>query len=192
MKTVERISHAITNQTAPFKVSRRRESLEFLFMAFLEEGSSREQALMCRILQAWESNSDVKLGAAIKIATSAVDVVPMEPEPTKQRLTLAGAIDPTPEQEKAARAELLASIVNPLAEMPNHMLRDIAQFLDICRNASGSTTPAEEFILNLVIVHYMRGLTPEIAADAIEEFRANYDDLREAMKRFNAIYRKSI
>jgi hypothetical protein len=93
-------------------------------------------------------------------------------------------------QAENARAALLAMILKSINEMDAN-LQTVAQFVEICENYSGTTTPAESFIVDLVTRHYYSALTPEDALEAIESpdgFRINFDDAVELAKRFNAQY----
>jgi hypothetical protein len=97
--------------------------------------------------------------------------------------------DLAPAIEEALRDRLLAKILKSLTEMRTGSLQEVALFVDICENDHGCTTPAEEFITDLVAV-YQRGggLTPGQAAEVLDKFRENFTDALGIAKRFNALY----
>ncbi|MCL4852242.1 MAG: hypothetical protein KJZ78_12785 [Bryobacteraceae bacterium] len=93
------------------------------------------------------------------------------------------------------REKLLNLIEDSISEMDTSDLQEVAQFIDIVENDRGCTTPAEEFIKNLVFGHYARpgeGLTPKIARAELETFREHFADAVEITKRFNRIYSSSV
>ncbi|MDP9054622.1 MAG: hypothetical protein M3N93_10025 [Acidobacteriota bacterium] len=52
----------------------------------------------------------------------------------------------------------------------------MAEFATILENFSGCTSPAEEFIVNLVSAHaYGNFLTPDDASDELKDFRRSFD-----------------
>src|ERR1035441_10243266 len=76
----------------------------------------------------------------------------------------------SPEQERDARKALLSRLRGQLADMSRCELQSLAWYADIQENDRGGDTPAEHFIGNLVMIHYLHGLTPDNADRCLEEF----------------------
>jgi hypothetical protein len=96
--------------------------------------------------------------------------------------------DLTPEQQEWVRAELLAHIQRKLANMEACRLRSVAWCVEVEEADRGCITPAEDFIGGLVMFHHYWGLTPDRAAEYLEEFRDNFDEVADAVKYLNAKY----
>jgi hypothetical protein len=97
--------------------------------------------------------------------------------------------DLSPAIDEVLRGRLLGKILKSLTGFPTGTLQEVALFVDICENDHGCTTPAEEFITDLVVV-YRRGsgLTPDQAAEVLDKFRESFTDALGIAKRFNALY----
>ena len=94
----------------------------------------------------------------------------------------------SPEQLESARITLLGMISKSLAEIPTLKLQDVGQFIEISKNDKGCSTPAEQFITDLVMLHSGWGLTPDKAAEKLATFRRDFDDSAEITRRFTARY----
>jgi hypothetical protein len=79
-------------------------------------------------------------------------------------------------------------ISKSLAEIPTLKLQDVGQFIEISKNDKGCSTPAEQFITDLVMLHSGWGLTPDKAAEKLATFRRDFDDSAEITRRFTARY----
>ncbi len=67
-------------------------------------------------------------------------------------------------------------------------LQTTAQFINIAENDRGPIAPVESFFDDLLIIHYNTGLTPELAADKLDEFRTNFAEAMDIARRLNATY----
>jgi hypothetical protein len=108
-----------------------------------------------------------------------------QPEPDLLRAKI---YEFSPEHQEAARTKLLAMAFNSITKMSIAHLQRVAQFVDICENNTGCTTPAEEFINDLVMRHYIYSLTPDDVAEDLESFRKNFNDAVETTQYFTAQY----
>jgi hypothetical protein len=90
------------------------------------------------------------------------------------------------------RERLLSRITKSLDELCVAHLQDVAQFADLCENSRGCITPAEDFIINLLRIHYeSNGLIPDEVMDQFEGpdgFEANFEDAVDIAKRFHSMY----
>ena len=98
----------------------------------------------------------------------------------------------SPEQELEVRAALLARLQQQLAGMETCDIRSLVRYADIADANHGCDTPAEEFITRLVLRHHVRALTPEDAADYLEEFRRDFDFMVEGVRAFSARYPEAV
>ena len=96
-----------------------------------------------------------------------------------------------PAEENALREQLLARAVKSLTKMEATRLQNVAEFIDICEKDRGCDSPAEEFVRGLVRTHYWYGLTPDEAAEGLEEFRTSFDYMAESAKMFKERYPKA-
>lgn len=98
----------------------------------------------------------------------------------------------SPEQEQEVRGALLARLIQQLAGMDTHEVRQIAWYADIEEAKCGCDTPAEEFITGLVLCYQIRGLTPDDVAHDLESFRENFDSMAKAARVFSARYPEAV
>ena len=103
-----------------------------------------------------------------------------------------------PEPEKAAlRGRLFDFVFSIASELCTSRLQELARFADVVNNASGSDTPAEEFLLDMARSHYdAGGLTPAQVAHQLDPeysdgFAYNFQDLSETMERYSRFYKRS-
>jgi hypothetical protein len=76
-----------------------------------------------------------------------------------------------------------------LLEFEEYDRKRIAQFADLVRNYSGSSAPAEEFILGLVRYHSSGiPLTPDNVKEDLEEFRKNFEMTLANVRHFVRVY----
>lgn len=66
--------------------------------------------------------------------------------------------------------------------------RYLSGFLGILEQHSGCTSPAEEFIIHLVLIHTMEGLRPDMVEHSLEEFRENFDSMLKESGQFHRRY----
>lgn len=98
-----------------------------------------------------------------------------------------------PMEAEALREQLVDLIDRSLQELCISDVQQVAQFADLCLNDDGCNTPAEDFITMLVAIHYLRrGLTPDVAAFRLDEFRENFDMMMKAARIFTARYPEAV
>ena len=96
----------------------------------------------------------------------------------KQHLANMRGITPAPPPAEPAAAEKNNDLV--------------AWFAEIHEASRGCNTPAEDFIRMLVREHHDHGLTPDEAADDLEEFRDNFDSMARDARTFTARYPEAV
>jgi hypothetical protein len=94
------------------------------------------------------------------------------------------------EEETRLRKAYLGEISKHLRRMPLCELESIGECIEVIENNLGTTTPAENLILDLLLDHALVGLEPQKAAERVEEFRENFDDAIEAARRLMSRYPK--
>jgi hypothetical protein len=96
------------------------------------------------------------------------------------------------EQKEEVHHALLTELLFRLIAKPAHSLQEVLHYVEILETDSGCDTPAENFITKLVMVHTIRGLTPDDVAHDLEEFRLNFDDMAIAASEFTARYPEAV
>jgi hypothetical protein len=128
-----------------------------------------------------KKRSQAKLAAPAKSAPAPVAHPNLDPMEVDLR-------ELTPEEGRWVRAELLARIQQKLADMSACSLRSIVWYIEIEEEDQGCMTSAEDFIGKLALAHHYRGLTPDHAANYLEDFRADFDSAIDTTKYLTAKY----
>ena len=95
-----------------------------------------------------------------------------------------------PKEEGILRGRLMARIIDAIGGMKAYALQEIARCIDICRNDHGCSTPSEQFISRLVIMHFCAAgpLTPDGAEEALKEYREEFASAIDEANTFNTRY----
>ena len=104
------------------------------------------------------------------------------------RLPAARARPKSDEERRDARAALLTHIVEQTAYLHLEELQDMAILLEILQNDTGCTSPAEEFITNLLASYQCDDLTPEDAERELAEFKSSFEITIRMAKRALATF----
>ena len=153
----------------------RNNRLEYLMTMFLERATAGEGRALQRTLEKW-----FKSGRPA--------------EETDYRDLLMRPYWGIEENERDDAQQKLANYIHDtIADLSAVYIQDVARFVDICRNARGCESPAEEFIIGLVQQHYDGGLTPEhvrkeLDPDNSDGFQLNFTELQTTIAHHHAIY----
>ena len=113
---------------------------------------------------------------------------PAAPQPTYEQRQQAEK-----EQHERQYRDIMAEVATRLHEITDLWnAQRLLAFLNIVRDDEGCTTPAEEFLLDLLQASYYRGVTPEYVDFKMGEFRENFNDVLEATKQFTARYAEAL
>jgi hypothetical protein len=96
------------------------------------------------------------------------------------------------QQDEEVHDALLAQLLQRFAAKSTRGLQDVLWYVEILETDSGCDTPAENFITQLVMVHALRGLTPDDVDHDLKDFRLNFDDMAIAAAEFTARYPEAV
>ena len=103
--------------------------------------------------------------------------------PARDRLAVADATCCPESHQAELRAVLLAAVENGLAATDAHDLQFFALLVEVIRNYTGSSSPAEEFILDALRSYGKCRLDPDKVDQLAESFNNNYSDcIRDATR----------
>lgn len=126
-------------------------------------------------------------------AKPAAEIAVIVPPKTDDDILRCLTYDMSKEVLAALRGPFLEMISTHLADASVFELQAICRFLDVLDNDTGSTSPAESFITQILDIHYEIGLTPEDVEREIDPknsngFAMNFDGQAQQRERYDAMY----
>lgn len=87
-------------------------------------------------------------------------------------------------RDENLRTALIAEVAAAVLRLGLIDLRRLVLFVEVLEKYKGFTTPAEEFIANILFDYERNNLTPDSAHEAIKTFTENYQDAIAIAKNF--------